>query len=60
MTTQNYKIDRSHLLDPEYDKYDNIDQNILASTINAIDVVFRKGLSKGFTGFWKKIKFQDL
>jgi len=49
-----------HILDPEYDKYDNIDQYILASTIKAIEVVFTNGLSKGFTGFWKKIKFQDL
>jgi len=47
---------RSHLLDPEYDKYDNLDQYILAAAIKAIDL----GFSKGFTCYGKKIKFQDL
>jgi len=47
---------RSHLLDPEYDQYDNLDQYIIASTIKAIDL----GFSKGFTCCGKKIKFQDL
>jgi len=46
----------SHLLDPEYDKYDNLDQYILASAIKVIDL----GFSKGFTCYGKKIKFQDL
>jgi len=47
---------QSHLLDPEYDKYDNLDQYILASAIKAIDL----GFTKGFTCYGKKIKFQDL
>jgi len=46
----------SHLLDTEYDKYDNLDQYILASAIKAIDL----GFTKGFTCHGKKIKFQDL
>jgi len=46
----------SHLLDTEYDKYDNLDQYILASVIKAIDL----GLTKGFTCYGKKIKFQGL
>jgi len=45
-----------HLLDPEYDKYDNLDQYVLASAIKAIDF----GFTKGFTCYGKKIKFQDL
>jgi len=47
---------RSHLLDPAYDQYDDLDQYILASTIKAIDL----GFTKGFTCSGKKIKFQDL
>jgi len=43
-------------LDPEYDKYDNLDQYILASAIKAIDL----GFTKGFTCYGKKIKYQDL
>jgi len=46
----------SHLLNPEYDKYDNLDQYILASAIKAIDL----GFTKGFTCYGTKIKFQDL
>jgi len=46
----------SHLLDPEYDQYDNLDQYILAAAIKAIDLCF----TKGFTCYGKKIKFQDL
>jgi len=47
---------QSHLLDPEYDKYDNLDQYILESARKAIDL----GFTKGFTCYGKKIKFQDL
>jgi len=47
---------RSHILDPEHDKYDNLDQYILASAIKAIDL----GFTKGFTCHGKRIKFQDL
>ncbi|KXU38885.1 hypothetical protein AXE65_11255 [Ventosimonas gracilis] len=50
------RSNRSHLLDPEYDKYDNLDQYILAAAIKAIDL----GFTKGFTCYGKKIKFQDL
>jgi len=50
------RSNHSHLLDPEYDKYDNLDQYILASAIKAIDL----GFTKGFTCYGKKIKFQDL
>jgi len=50
------RSDRFHPLDPEYDKYDNLDQYILASAIKAIDL----GFTKGFTCYGKKIKFQDL
>jgi len=46
----------NHLLDPEYDQYADLEQYILASVIKAIDL----GLSKGFTCYGKKIKFQDL
>ncbi|WP_082782716.1 Imm9 family immunity protein [Cephaloticoccus capnophilus] len=46
----------SHLLDPEYHQYDNLDQYILAAAIKAIDLCF----TKGFTCYGKKIKFQDL
>ncbi|KXU38888.1 hypothetical protein AXE65_11270 [Ventosimonas gracilis] len=46
----------SHLLYPEYDQYDNLNQYILASAIKAIDL----GFTKGFTCYGKKIKFQDL
>jgi len=61
--TKYFKLSKEslyHILDPEYDKYDNLDQYIIASTIKAIDFGFSKGFSKGFTGFWKKIKFKDL
>jgi len=50
------KGNQSHLLDTEYDKYTDLDQYILASTIKAIDL----GFTKGFTCYVKKIKFQDL
>jgi len=50
------KGNHSHLLDPEYDQYDNLDQYILAAAIKAIDL----GFTKGFTCYGKKIKFQDL
>jgi len=50
------RSDRSHILEPEYDKYDNLDQYILAAAIKAIDL----GFTKGFTCYGKKIKFQDL
>jgi len=50
------RSDRFHPLDPEYDKYDNLDQYIIASAIKAIDL----GFTKGFTCYGKKIKFQDL
>jgi len=45
-----------HLLDPEYHKYADLEQYIIASAIKAIDL----GFSKGFTCYGKKIKFQDL
>jgi len=45
-----------HLLDPEYDQYDSLDQYILASTIKAIDF----GFTKGFAREGKALKFQDL
>gem|GEM_PF-536996 len=51
---------RSYLLDPEYDKYDNLEQYIIASAIKAIDFGLSKGFRKGFASFWKKIKFKDL
>ncbi|WP_082782584.1 Imm9 family immunity protein [Cephaloticoccus capnophilus] len=47
---------QSHLLEPEYDKYDGLNQYILAAAIRAIDL----GFTKGFTCYGKKIKFQDL
>jgi len=50
------KGNHSHLLEPEYDKYDNLDQYILAAAIRAIDL----GFTKGFTCYGNKIKFQDL
>ncbi|KXU36615.1 hypothetical protein AXK12_03135 [Cephaloticoccus capnophilus] len=46
----------NHLLDPEYDKYADLNQYILAAAIKAIDL----GFTKGFTCYGKKIKFQDL
>jgi len=53
------RSNRYHLLKPEYDKYDNLEQYIIASAIKAIDFGFSKGFSKGYTSFWKKIKFKD-
>jgi len=50
------RSDRFHPLDPEYDKYADLDQYIIASVIRAIDL----GFTKGFTCYGKKIKFQDL
>ncbi|WP_079214147.1 Imm9 family immunity protein [Ventosimonas gracilis] len=47
---------RFHALDPEFHKYDNLEQCILASAIKAIDF----GFTKGFACYGKKIKFQDL
>jgi len=46
----------SHLLDPEYDQYDNLEQYIVASAIKAIDC----GFKKGFDCDGEKIKFQDV
>ncbi|WP_082782624.1 Imm9 family immunity protein [Cephaloticoccus capnophilus] len=46
----------SHLLDPEYDKYVNLEQYIIAAAIKAIDF----GFTKGFNCDGKEIKFQDL
>jgi|GEM_PF-923804 len=43
-------------LDPEYDKYDNLDQYILESVIKAIEF----GLTKGFTDARTEIKFSSL
>jgi len=43
-------------LDPEYDKYDNLDQYILESVIKAIEF----GLTKGFTDAQTEIKFSSL
>jgi len=45
--------DSNHLLDPEYDKYANLEQYILMSAIKAIDL----GFSKGFPCDGKEIKF---
>jgi len=42
----------SHLLDPEYDKYADLEQYILASARKTIDL----GLSKGFTCYGTKTK----
>jgi len=47
---------RSYFLGPKYDKYDSLEQYIIASAIRAIDF----GLTKGFACDGKKIKFQDL
>ncbi|KXU39484.1 hypothetical protein AXE65_08245 [Ventosimonas gracilis] len=46
----------SHLLDPEYDQYDDLEQYIVASAIKAIDF----GFKNGFDCDGKKIKFQKL
>jgi len=45
-----------HILDPEYEKYENLDQYIFESAVKAINL----GFTKGFTCHGKKIKFQDL
>jgi len=45
-----------HLLDPEYDKYADLNQYILASTIKAIEL----GFTKGFAREGKALRFQDL
>jgi len=46
----------SHLLEPEYEKYKNLDQYILNSAIKAINV----GFTKGFACKGKTIKFQNM
>jgi len=45
-----------HILDPDYEKYDSLDQYIIGAAIKAINV----GFTKGFTCKGKKIKFQDV
>jgi len=45
-----------HILDPDYEKYDSLDQYIIGAAIKAINV----GFTKGFTCQGKKIKFQDV
>ncbi|WP_082782625.1 Imm9 family immunity protein [Cephaloticoccus capnophilus] len=45
-----------HLLDPEYDKYANLEKYIFAAAIKILDFAF----TTGFTCYKKKIKFQDL
>jgi len=46
----------NHLLEPEYESYDNLDQFIFESAVKAVNLAF----SKGFTCYGKKIKFQEL
>jgi len=45
-----------HLLEPEYEKYENMDQYIEVSAIKAINL----GFTRGFTCKGKKIKFQNM
>jgi len=45
-----------HILKPEYEKYENLDQFIYESSVKAINL----GFTKGFTCYGKKIKFQNI